>query len=496
MTQVTINGNTYSDAGESAKDMRSGGHRAYLLPLLGDTMAVVGQAAINTASAQAAAIQAQAAQALAQAAQAGIIAVSLNVPTGLPACRPALLLNFAKTRRLDPRMTFSRASSALFTDANGFLATAAANAARFDHDSITGECLGLLIEEQRANLLLYSDQFNNAAWLMDNVSTPSVAAISPDGTLNAYKLAENTAVAPHSLYQAAGMGQAGAVATASIYVKAAERTKFRLYFDAIGGGQVLGGVVDLSAGTVAAGSAASGGVLLKQSVTALKNGWFRVTVTGYIAGKSTYFTHAQCIDPSGAGAYEGSFGSGLYIFKAQIELGEFATSQIATTSAAVTRPVDYAAMTGTGFSSWFQPEEGTFILGYGAAMSASSMLDSQSLMVSDGSGNNAYVLRFYSFNNVNTFDAIVVSGGAGQMDSEGLALAASASAAVQAFGYKVNNIASVINGGAVAVDTVNALPVGVDWLRLGGGGMVQTIAYLAYYRKRLANSELQIMSNL
>lgn len=38
MSQVTANGHTYSDDGSSPLDMRNGGHRQYLLPMLGDVM--------------------------------------------------------------------------------------------------------------------------------------------------------------------------------------------------------------------------------------------------------------------------------------------------------------------------------------------------------------------------------------------------------------------------------------------------------------------------
>jgi len=38
MTDVTANGNTYSDDGSQARDMTNGGHRDYLLPMLSDVM--------------------------------------------------------------------------------------------------------------------------------------------------------------------------------------------------------------------------------------------------------------------------------------------------------------------------------------------------------------------------------------------------------------------------------------------------------------------------
>ena len=41
MTKIVANGNEYSDDGSSAKDMRNGGHRRFLLPMIGDCIADV-----------------------------------------------------------------------------------------------------------------------------------------------------------------------------------------------------------------------------------------------------------------------------------------------------------------------------------------------------------------------------------------------------------------------------------------------------------------------
>lgn len=53
MTQVVIGGHAYSDDGSAARDMRGGGHRAWLLPMIADTAAVA--AALSGAAADAAA---------------------------------------------------------------------------------------------------------------------------------------------------------------------------------------------------------------------------------------------------------------------------------------------------------------------------------------------------------------------------------------------------------------------------------------------------------
>ena len=90
--------------------------------------------------------------------------------TQYPNIKPTLNLNFAKTKILDPRITFTRNSIGTYFDQYGVMKTAQANQARFDHDPVTGESLGLLIEESRTNLLL-----NSVTLSTQSVTTSAVA---------------------------------------------------------------------------------------------------------------------------------------------------------------------------------------------------------------------------------------------------------------------------------------------------------------------------------
>jgi hypothetical protein len=89
---------------------------------------------------------------------------------------PSLDLRFADNKSLvdavsgQNLITFTRASSATYTDSTGTLQTATTNAPRFDHNPLTGESLGLLVEEQRTNLLL-----NSATLATQSVTVTAVA---------------------------------------------------------------------------------------------------------------------------------------------------------------------------------------------------------------------------------------------------------------------------------------------------------------------------------
>jgi len=110
----------------------------------------------------------------------------MSVRNTFPQQRPTLNLDFANSKTLDPRITFTRTSTATYVDEDGLIKSVDADVARFDHDPVTGECLGLLVEEQRSNLLTYSDQLDEQSnWVDSGTSWSANTIISPDGTQNA-----------------------------------------------------------------------------------------------------------------------------------------------------------------------------------------------------------------------------------------------------------------------------------------------------------------------
>ena len=92
---------------------------------------------------------------------------------------PTLALNFL-SGSLDPRVTFTRSSTATFVGSNGLIQSAAVDTPRFDYDPVTLAPRGLLIEEQRTNLFLNS--------LIDgtSLSTQSVTVTAVAHTISFY----------------------------------------------------------------------------------------------------------------------------------------------------------------------------------------------------------------------------------------------------------------------------------------------------------------------
>src|SRR6187551_3404122 len=77
---------------------------------------------------------------------------------------PTLGLDFMQPGSLDPRITFTRASTATYFDSAGVMQTAATNAPRWDYDPATLALRGLLIEEARTNVIVSSAAISGANW--------------------------------------------------------------------------------------------------------------------------------------------------------------------------------------------------------------------------------------------------------------------------------------------------------------------------------------------
>lgn len=234
------------------------------------------------------------------------------------------------------------------------LLTAPANTPRFDHDPVTGELNGMIVEESRTNLITNSDSFTRG-WSTQGISTIAASScISPSGELSGTKILEDSGSSRHYIQRSVS---ATFPATLSIFAKAAERTKLF-----VGDGQ---------AGAVAIFDLTGNGSIFSQNsnylpitITNVGNGWYRCSITKPAAyvGATMWVGIA---DSSGQTIYQGDPTKGLYIWGVQIEPGSGMTSYIPTTTTSVTRSADQLSISKT--SNWFNSVNGTLALAHDAA---------------------------------------------------------------------------------------------------------------------------------
>jgi hypothetical protein len=379
-------------------------------------------------------------------------------------------------------ITFTRATGGGRFNASGQYEWLPANEPRFDYDPVTKAVKGLLIEEQRTNLLTYSEQFDNGSWLMTRASVSPNHALAPDGTLTADKLIEGAVTGGKYVYKGGSVTE-GVAHTLSVYAKAGERNYIEV--SAFNTPSALPRF-DLTTGAVTVANANA----IATSATPCKDGWWRLSVTVIPTVTGNMFFGFTVVDTAtGTSGYTGDGTSGIYIWGAQLEAGAFPTSYIPTTTAQVTRAADVASV--NELSPWYRQDEGTLAVDYllGADNSNCGVAN-----IAEGATSTDRMMMRYSSGAI--AQAEITTGGVSQAN-----LAPSGyntpGAYKRAISYSADWFQQAINGALPsAADTSVVVPTAVNTLKIGHevgassflNGHIKSIKYLP---RALSNTELQ-----
>ena len=396
---------------------------------------------------------------------------------------PSLDLNFAGTKTLDSRVTFTRASTGTYVGSDGLIKSATTNEARFDHNPTTGESLGLLVEEARTNVIWPSADYSGANWTKTNIQVSAATTTAPDGsTCFGYEGSSASSLLKRlrNNFTTTTVG----TYTWSIYLKAGTENSCAITIQDGTGLNGASATILLTNGTVTTAASNAGvntGAAI--SVQAASNGFYRVSLTSTFVAALTQIQSIITWDVNGASTTTGT----LFPWGAQLEAGAFPTSYIPTTSATATRAADVASITGSNFSSWYNQTEGTvFFEGINPAISTTAFA------VSDGSTNN----RLQMESGTNSRIARVVSGGTTQAANS----IAYTYGTLQRFAmsYATNSI-NFANAGTLGTEDTSATIPTVDQSRIGANPtgvnpLNNTIKRLTYFPTRLSNTVLQQIS--
>ena len=213
-------------------------------------------------------------------------------------------------------------------------------------------CPSLLLEPQRTNIALYSEQFDNAVWTKSNATITANQVVSPDGYTNAEFIVPANGV-DGVITQGAFSFTSGTSYTLSVYGKKEDFNFLLLAFPSAAfptNNRV--GLFDLNAGTVASATQSGTGAV----ITNVGNGWYRCSIS--IAANATNSGNIVIAARSSNNLTSlGNGTDGIYIWGAQLEAGAYATSYVPCLSTAVTRVADRAYK--TGISSLIGQTEGT-----------------------------------------------------------------------------------------------------------------------------------------
>lgn len=425
--------------------------------------------------------------------------------TQIPSVLPSLNLDFT-TKQLDPRITFSRADTttcATYIDQLGVMKTAPANVPRFDHDPVTGKCLGLLIEESRTNSCKYSSLFSS--WTNGGSTITANAATAPDGTNTAFTITDsNTSGYQYIAVSSLTSYTASQIWCASIYVlkdSTPSSTRYPLLrLDFLSSTKSIDVSLDTMTGAVF-GKVNGDGVINSYGCIDCGNYW-RIWVSGSSAtGTSMTVSFYPAVGTAFGAAHSSANTGSATIWGAQLELGEFPTSYINVPSTtAITRAADLAAITGTNFTSFYNQFESTVGVEFGLPISTpgqtNRILDFNSSSTNRNSlyCNTSKQLAFF-INNNGIESNIYTNGVTNPSDFRNTKLY---------LAFKDNDVALSSEGKLSGTMLSSTATIAKDVTQMQIGNyptantiiLCGTIKHIVYYPKRLSNAEIQALSIL
>ena len=313
-------------------------------------------------------------------------------------------LNFMFPGSLDPRITFTRASSATYTDASGVIQTAASNAPRWDYAN--GVLRGLLIEEARTN-----QSKDYTGYGVSGASWTPASGIAPDATNTMVRWAETNLGGAH-YSDFSGPSVANASYTFSVYAKMQQIRYLQLFVDNAGGSAGGFATYDLQNGVVSGPLTSLGaGALGGATIIPVGNGVYRLTLTTSIGVGTTIRSGLvgtnNVAAPGFAPSYTGNAANGLLIWGLQLEQGAFATSYISTVAASVTRARDSCVISPANMAPWFASPGGSWLAEFISAVPTPITLTSPRIIGPNSAG--VTPLWVSTGMNVASFDGAVIA---------------------------------------------------------------------------------------
>jgi hypothetical protein len=229
----------------------------------------------------------------------------MAIQSNFPSIRPSLLLDFANSKRLDPRVTFTRASTATYYD-------------------------GVTTAKAEENLLTRSEAFDDAAWAKANTTVSADAGAAPDGTTTADLMYPTTTGTFRSVArQTTTILNTTNVKVVSFFAKASGMSWLYTFDSSTGGRRCFFDVTNEVTGTTAANHTTS--------IVNFGGGWYRCIITTSEQYTGNLSIGVADADNSTTATASGT--NGILLWGAQLEGRDTVTAYTATTTQAITNYV-------------------------------------------------------------------------------------------------------------------------------------------------------------
>lgn len=289
-------------------------------------------------------------------------------------------------------MIVVRATTATRTNSSGLIESVAINVPRLNYDSLGSS--SILLEPQRTNLALYSEQFENINWFKSNVNVINNSITSPNGIINADTLSADGVFINHRIEVPVSV-IIGSKYTLSVFAKKNTNNFLQLF-----GSGAIWGVNAFANFDIETGVIGTIGSATTAKIENIGNGWYKCSATfeaiATTTGTIIFSIISSNFSPRGE---SNSLSTSFYLWGAQLEQGAYPTSYIPTTTTALTRNGDVISKTGIGVDI-LNPSEGTF---YAEISAIANDFVQKVIEITDGTDNNRVMISCHTPSNTLRF---------------------------------------------------------------------------------------------
>jgi hypothetical protein len=242
--------------------------------------------------------------------------------------------------------TFARSGDANRVREDGLIETKTSTIARLDW--LNSDCPSLLIEPERTNRQIRSEEFDNAAWTKQaDLTVTANQVTAPTGELSADKIKRGSTVAGNNYLSDASSKSSSAQldACTSVFVKQGEGDFFSFRMQGTYPNRA-DAIFQFSNTTLTTSVAGSDFTVTSSKVENYGNGWYRLSV---VYNTDAAATITSLFSPRGTTGQvdvsDTSTSAFVYLWGCQVEEGASLTSYIKTGSGMETRNADVCSIT-------------------------------------------------------------------------------------------------------------------------------------------------------
>ena len=389
---------------------------------------------------------------------------------------------------------FTRSGNATRVNKGGYIENMGSNVPRLDYpliDGVVQSCPALLLEPQRTNLQIRSEEFSNSAWGKSGSTVTANQVVSPDGSQTADKINDSgSGTGVVQVFDFVSSLSSGSSYTFSVFAKKGTIDYISLRNENFTTPNNSTSYFNISNGTLGTVDTDHTAKIIDYG-----NGWYRCSITFTISTDTSGNLVIRANEADNTPNVVRNGTKNVYLWGAMFEQGSYQTSYIKTTSGQVTRSAD--ACNGSGTSAEFNDSEGVLFAEFKGFTDTD--ISNRYITISDGTISNSIGIQLRNSGELRLYNNGVVTANMIYRDafadlSQNFKIAIKYGTSTSDYKVYINGVSKTVLSGftATSISGLDVLNLHYASNTLNFYGLVKQVMV---FKTALTDSELQTLTS-